>query len=397
MKQLAILKDKGKGNHGGTNPIVKENILLLTENRLSKYENDAGFLTELDVPQTVEQLTVAGADEIADLKYYAYATNFPVVNKFYAATPKTVDLNVGNDTHGRVDLILANKPDVVDGMGYITVSEGIPSATPSPNNIVASTQYIVKWIFVGQNATVGVDVTETYAKTKLSEFINDVSFLVETDITLQKVLETGNSIEFDGGNSVGDIMGGTANNRYTWFSHSDGILSGSISSEKNEVKLQHFVNNVGAGLLKLINGEVLLLRENHSVSPVKSSVVKIAYPTNNTNFIFPAKTTDGDYIVATLGDMNLQKQVVVSYPIVDSDNNYTIFFNSATAITVTINTLTTANFSCDFYNLGAGAVTFVNGTATVGYPDGTVLNTDKVCSLIRFMATTTYKLKGELV
>lgn len=94
----------------------------------------------------------------------------------------------------------------------------------------------------------------------------------------------------------------------------------------------------------------------------------------------------------------IQKEVTgTTYTILDSDDKDTIFFNSASAVTVTIDTLTIDGFTCDFYNLGAGTVTFQNGTATVGYPDGTGLATDKVCSLIRFMATTTYRLKGELV
>ena len=107
--------------------------------------------------------------------------------------------------------------------------------------------------------------------------------------------------------------------------------------------------------------------------------------------------SDGSFTGTGFIQIGKHKTVTASYAITDADNMCTIFLNSATAITVTINTLTTANFECDFYNLGAGAVTFVNGTATVGYPDGTILNTDKVCALIRFMATTTYKLKGELV
>ena len=98
----------------------------------------------------------------------------------------------------------------------------------------------------------------------------------------------------------------------------------------------------------------------------------------------------------TVLEITPQKEVTANYAIVNGDNRYTIFFNSATPITVTINTLTVAGFECDFYNLGAGNVAFADGTATVGYPDGTVLETDKVCALIRFMATTTYKLKGEL-
>jgi len=177
MKQYAILKDKGKGNHGGTNPIVKENILLLTEKRLSKYTNDAGFLTELDVPQTVEQLTVAGADEVGDLQYYAYATNFPVVNKFYPATPKTVTLDVGDATFGRVDLILANRPDVVGGMGYINVSKGTPSLNYAPNNIDLATQYIIRWIYVAANATVGVDVTPPTGSSYTFDVIANVFYV----------------------------------------------------------------------------------------------------------------------------------------------------------------------------------------------------------------------------
>jgi len=94
---------------------------------------------------------------------------------------------------------------------------------------------------------------------------------------------------------------------------------------------------------------------------------------------------------------NLQREVTADTLIYDEDNKFTIFFNSATAITVTLNTLTVANFECSFYNLGVGSVTFQSGTATLSMPDGTTLETDKVCAIIRKLATTTYKLKGELV
>ena len=218
MKQYAILKDKGKGNHGGTNPIVKENILLLTEKRLSKYVNDAGFLTELDVPQTVEQLTVAGADETGDLQYYAYATNFPVLTKFYPATPKTINLSVGDADFGRVDLILANKPDTVGGMGYITKSEGTPSLGAQPNNIDLATQYIIKWIYVAPNATIGDDVTPKPSRTYLSEFINDGNgdiakpFITVDDLsnnTIQSVVG-GNNITIDNTDPLNPIISSIA-------------------------------------------------------------------------------------------------------------------------------------------------------------------------------------------
>lgn len=120
-------------------------------------------------------------------------------------------------------------------------------------------------------------------------------------------------------------------------------------------------------------------------------------PIADTILNLPAKGA-GTYTIATLEDpvANLQKEVTVSYSLVEADNGYTIFLNSATPITITVDTKTTANFECDFYNLGAGTVTFAGGTAIVGMPDGATLATDKVASLLRFMATTTYKLKGEL-
>lgn len=95
--------------------------------------------------------------------------------------------------------------------------------------------------------------------------------------------------------------------------------------------------------------------------------------------------------------VNLQKEITSSYSIEDADNKHTIFINSATPVTITFNALTIPNFECSFYNLGAGSVTFADGTAVVGYPDGTVLATNKVCALLRVLSTTIYKLKGELI
>jgi hypothetical protein len=96
--------------------------------------------------------------------------------------------------------------------------------------------------------------------------------------------------------------------------------------------------------------------------------------------------------------LNPQKEVTTStYLIIEADDKYTIFFNSPTAITVTVNSLVQENLEVDFYNLGAGAVTFVAGTAALDFPDGSVLIQNKVCALIKFMATNIYKLKGELM
>jgi hypothetical protein len=95
---------------------------------------------------------------------------------------------------------------------------------------------------------------------------------------------------------------------------------------------------------------------------------------------------------------NLQKEVTdPTYTVANEDDSYTIFFNSPNPIAVTIDDVTLANLEVDFYNLGAGAVTFVQGTAVLGMPDGSTLVQDKVCALIKFLDNNIYKLKGELI
>ena len=95
---------------------------------------------------------------------------------------------------------------------------------------------------------------------------------------------------------------------------------------------------------------------------------------------------------------NLQKEVTAAtYTMLTGDNNYTIFFNRGTAITVTVDDDLVDNFECSFYNLGVGTVTFAAGTATLGTPDGTNLKTDKVGALIKFKNNNNYKLKGEFI
>jgi len=90
---------------------------------------------------------------------------------------------------------------------------------------------------------------------------------------------------------------------------------------------------------------------------------------------------------------NLQREVTASTVIFNEDNKFTLIFNSPTAITVTVNTLTVANFECYFLNLGAGTVTFVAGTGTLLMPDGTQLTTNRYGFLIRKLALNNYTFK----
>lgn len=121
-----------------------------------------------------------------------------------------------------------------------------------------------------------------------------------------------------------------------------------------------------------------------------------------TNALINADTTGKSLVTKEYLALNsvvaLQKEITTTaYTILPADLNYTIFFNSASPLTVTLNAGLPNNFECDFYNLGTGAVSFVSGTATLSMPDGASLAKDKVASLIRVMSTANYKLKGELV
>ncbi len=123
------------------------------------------------------------------------------------------------------------------------------------------------------------------------------------------------------------------------------------------------------------------------------------------DYVWILDTTDGTLkralisdIISAAGGVNLQKEVpAATYTMLTGDNNYTIFFNRGTAIAVTVDNDLVNNFECDFYNLGVGDVTFSAGTATLGFPDGNVLEQNKVAALIKVQSTNNYKLKGELV
>jgi hypothetical protein len=120
-------------------------------------------------------------------------------------------------------------------------------------------------------------------------------------------------------------------------------------------------------------------------------------PIGNNGYELIADSTNV-FGVAWKYKLNLQKEVTgSSYTILVTDDRYTIFFNSANPITVTVNDVPQDNLEVDFYNLGSGAVTFVAGTAVLGFPDGAVLTQNKVCALIKFMVNNIYKLKGELI
>lgn len=92
-----------------------------------------------------------------------------------------------------------------------------------------------------------------------------------------------------------------------------------------------------------------------------------------------------------------QKEITDDYTLVSSDNGKTIWLNKATTFTITVDNIPVNNFECYFYNIGVGAVTFANGTGILDTPDGTQLQTDKTCIIIKKERNNDYKLKGDLL
>jgi hypothetical protein len=92
-----------------------------------------------------------------------------------------------------------------------------------------------------------------------------------------------------------------------------------------------------------------------------------------------------------------QKIITADYTLINEDIGSTIWIDSATDITITVDHVTISNFQCDFYNKNTGKGNFVAGTANLTTLDGTVLEKDKVCAVVKVEALNEYKLKGELV
>ena len=99
-----------------------------------------------------------------------------------------------------------------------------------------------------------------------------------------------------------------------------------------------------------------------------------------------------------LAGINIQKEVTAStYLMLAEDDTATLIFNNATGVTVTVDNDLPDNFTCNFYNYGAGAVTFVAGTAVLDADDGLSLATKKVGGMDKFIGNNIYIIKGEFL
>lgn len=91
----------------------------------------------------------------------------------------------------------------------------------------------------------------------------------------------------------------------------------------------------------------------------------------------------------------LQKEITVDYTLLPTDKGI-LLFNSATPITITIDNTLPDKHELQFYNRGAGLVTFLAGTGVIISVDGLTLETGKVATIFKYLDTNEYILKGEL-
>lgn len=95
---------------------------------------------------------------------------------------------------------------------------------------------------------------------------------------------------------------------------------------------------------------------------------------------------------------NLQREITQSETLTAAADKYTVFVNSATAITITVDTGLPDNFTCEFVNIGAGTVTIASGTATVNVNANKTgsLATGNEAKLRKVFASNDFWLTGDL-
>jgi len=91
-----------------------------------------------------------------------------------------------------------------------------------------------------------------------------------------------------------------------------------------------------------------------------------------------------------------QEEVTDDYTPQSSDYRGLVIINKGTAVTITVDDIDIDGYYCELFNVGAGPVTISAGTATVNFPDGSILETNKVCTIFKRDSNGEYYVKGEL-
>lgn len=141
-----------------------------------------------------------------------------------------------------------------------------------------------------------------------------------------------------------------------------------------------------AGSLTNIGGLFQALNSTSNYS------VQLTDGTQGVGKVLTCITSDGKANWATASVANLQKIITTTYELTDADNDYTIFINNgATAISISLGSITIANFCVGFIQEGSADVTFVGVTNPVGLKSkGQGYQT----FIERKLATATYYLLG---
>jgi len=123
---------------------------------------------------------------------------------------------------------------------------------------------------------------------------------VEANLTypqdLQGVLDQGTSAQY--GDYYAEILTNVLSSKYTSFGYSDEIRSNSLYLGSNNILISSELNSNNS-VINLVEGELTISKR---IGIIGVTNIKIKDPTLNTNLMFPAKNTVGDYTINTTPD-----------------------------------------------------------------------------------------------
>ncbi len=123
---------------------------------------------------------------------------------------------------------------------------------------------------------------------------------------LQSVLNVSNTVEYDDGNSIVQLLEGTAGNRESYIYSGDDDMSAGLSILKNTVTITGYTPSIAIetqGVIQVNSSMPQLLYIVDLNTTQKVTTVEFNTPVTTTVLKFPAKTTPGTYVLTTLDDV----------------------------------------------------------------------------------------------
>lgn len=147
----------------------------------------------------------------------------------------------------------------------------------------------------------------------------------------------------------------------------------------------HIISNFVLWPISTVNSLIKLLKAGH-----------IAFDTDKKVPIVRTTATDTEDAIREINLRELEREVTDDYTIIPADDRRTIWASSSTGLNVTVDDTLPDGFYTEIYNAGAGAVNVLAGTATVNFPDGYILQQNKICTIFKRRSNGEFYVKGEL-